>query len=133
MATLTRKRRNPAKSRQFQQEALSRAVSGLSVANYAAIYDGFMAMGIPEEAIIPRRNVFTFAGFKALGRYVRKGEHGVKINTWIEGTRENKQGKTEAYKFCRTTTVFHISQTEAIDSSPSPVAIAGYLEYHPQA
>jgi hypothetical protein len=36
---------------QMQQEALSRAASGIVVTNYAAIFEGFAAKGIPESEI----------------------------------------------------------------------------------
>lgn len=131
MATLTRKRRFNPKRKQQQAEALSRAVGGLSAANYGTIYDGFTAMGIPEEFIVPRRTVLSYNAWLAVGRQVRKGEHGVKITTWVEGTREKKDGTKEGYKFSKTVAVFHLSQTDPVGTKPAP-AIAGYLEYHPQ-
>ena len=72
-----------AATQELQQEALSRAVSGQSVCNYREIFAGFMARGIPEEDIKPRENVFTYNAWRALGRQVRKGEHGVKCLTFI--------------------------------------------------
>jgi hypothetical protein len=65
-------------------EPLKRAVSGQSFSNFPAIFSGFAAKGIPESEIKPRENVFTFQAWKALGRVVRRGEHGVKIATFIE-------------------------------------------------
>jgi hypothetical protein len=64
-------------------EALSRATTGLSMSNYPTIYSGFMEKGIPELEIKPRENVFTYAAWRALGRQVRRGEHGVKVLTFI--------------------------------------------------
>ena len=94
-------------------EALTRAVTGQSLTNYPDIFKGFMAMGIPEDQIKPRLNVFTFQAWKALGRHVRKGQHGVKCLTFIRGTRKDpKTGEEESWSSPRTTTVFHISQTE---------------------
>lgn len=112
------------------QIALSRAVSGQSLANYPAIIEGFKAKGIPEDQIKPRENVFTFDAWKALGRVVRKGEHGVKIATCIPiGERETgdvdpetgepvKEMKTRPW----TSTVFHISQTDPIETAAGTVA-----------
>ena len=100
-----------------RREALMRAVSGQTMSNYPAIFHGFIARGIPESEIKPRENVFTFEAWKALGRYVRKGEHGVKVVTFIETkSQEVDQGTGEAKIIRRpwTTTVFHISQTEAM-------------------
>ena|SRR3990167_9071673 len=103
----------------IQQEALSRAVGGQSTRNYADIYRGFAAKGVPVDEIKPRENVLTFHAWKALGRSVRKGEHGVKVLTFREGTRteHNKETGEEERKSFRSpwsSTVFHISQTDAI-------------------
>jgi len=103
------------KALQSQQEALTRAVSGQSFSNFPAIFQGFAAKGIPESDIRPRENVFTFDAWKALGRYVRKGEHGVKVVTFIETKSKEIDQDTGEPKMIRrpwTTTVFHISQTE---------------------
>jgi hypothetical protein len=55
--------------------------------------------------------------WKALGRSVRKGEHGVKVVTFIECSgvgRDPASGEEKAVSYRRpwTTTVFHVSQTE---------------------
>lgn len=102
---------------QSQVESLKRAVCGQSLANFPAIFQGFAAKGIPESEIKPRENVFTFDAWKALGRYVRKGEHGVKICTFVESKSKEVDPDTGERKLIRrpwTTTVFHISQTEPI-------------------
>src|SRR5215472_252013 len=93
---------------EMRQESLNRAVNGQSLANYGAIFEGFAAKGIPESEIHPRENVFTFNAWKAKGRFVKKGEHGVKVLTFIET--ETKTG--EISKRPWSSTVFHISQTE---------------------
>jgi N-terminal domain of anti-restriction factor ArdC len=106
-----------------QVEALSRAVNGLSVGNYPAIFAGFLAKGIPEDAIKPRENVFTYQAWRALGRQVRRGEHGVKVVTFVEMAKENGEtGEKESFRRPWTTTVFHISQTDAIAESRGGVA-----------
>jgi len=109
-------------------EALSRAANPIGPwTNFPAIFQGFMAMGIPETDIRPRENVFTFQAWKALGRHVRKGQHGVKVITYIstsdakskESDTENADGAEQQQpkhsKHSRpwTTTVFHVSQTDA--------------------
>jgi len=112
--------------------ALASACGHQSTANYGAIINGFIARGIPIEDIRPRENVFTFWAWKALGRRVKKGEHGVKVITWIEtdASKAEKQAAQEAQargetvkaqSHCRpwTTTVFHVSQTE-IDPYAEP-------------
>jgi antirestriction protein ArdC len=118
-ATGTVFRSNPSRKSNREQEraeALTRAVSGQTMSNYPAIFQGFLAKGIPESEIRPRENVFTFDAWKALGRYVRKGEHGVKVMTFIECSKENKEtGEKDSFRRPWTTTVFHVSQTEAMD------------------
>ena len=69
---------------QINTEALNRAQNGTSEANYALIMAGFSAMGIPAHYIKPRESVLTFHAWKALGRSVKKGSHGVRIQTVIE-------------------------------------------------
>jgi|SRR5271167_5273348 len=98
-------------------DSLKRAVSGQSFSNFPAIFSGFSAKGIPESEIKPRENVFTFDAWKALGRYVRKGEHGVKVVTFIDCRSKETDPDTGERKVSRrpwTTTVFHISQTDPI-------------------
>jgi antirestriction protein ArdC len=61
--------------------------------------------------------VFTFEAWKALGRVVRRGEHGVKVVTFIETKSKEVDQDTGEPKMIRrpwTTTVFHISQTEPL-------------------
>lgn len=92
-----------------QAEALQRATTSQSFANYPAIIEGFAARGIPPEQIRPRENVFTFNAWRQLSRTVKKGEKGVQITTWIP---VEKNGE----KFVRPklTTVFHITQTQEL-------------------
>ena len=109
----------PTSKDQMQQQALENAVTGQSVANFQAIFEGFEAMGIPADAIKPRVNVFTFNAWKALGRSVKRGEHGVKIVTVIPCTKKDPAtGEAVPVKKIKTTTVFHISQTQALDDTP---------------
>ena len=91
------------------QEALHRATTNQSFANYPAIITGFTEHGIPPEQIRPRENVFTFNAWRQLSRTVKKGEKGVQIVTWIPCEKDGE-------KFVRpkTTTVFHVSQTQPI-------------------
>jgi hypothetical protein len=105
------------KAVEANQEALSRAVSGQSLANFPAIFQGFAAKGIPESEIKPRENVFTFDAWKALGRVVRRGEHGVKVITMIDCKSKQTDVDTGERKIIRrpwTTTVFHVSQTDPL-------------------
>ena len=117
---------------QLQAEALNRAMQGRSTSNLNEIFKGFKAMGIAEVDILPRQNIFTFWAWKALGRKVCKGEHGVRVTTWIESRRQlrsdpiDQQSNTadaasDAHtrsRFSRPVTVFHISQTEPVSGVP---------------
>jgi hypothetical protein len=122
---------------QIQQEALTRAVGNQSLTNWPAIIYGFMVMGIPESEIRPRENVFTYHAWRALGRQVRRGEHGVKVTTFVSiAGKEDKDGvvtndadgtdkpKRGATRRPWTATVFHISQTDPIQPERMPIGHA---------
>ncbi|MEQ8849849.1 ArdC-like ssDNA-binding domain-containing protein [Botrimarina sp.] len=109
-------------------EALRRAKEDKSHANYNAIINGFAERGVPEGEIKPRENVFTYNAWKALGRQVRRGEHGVKIFVVEKELRDRKTGKREKKKFTKRSTVFHVTQTDPIGDpqerppgAPSPI------------
>lgn len=95
--------------------ALQNAVSGQSMANYPAIFEGFAAMGIPESEIQPRVNVFTYHAWRAMGRQVRRGQHGVKVGTWVDMSKTEDDGSKTSFRRPKGTTVFHISQTDPIE------------------
>ena len=97
-------------------QALRNATSGQSFMNYEGIYSGFQAMGIPADDIKPRVNVFTFNAWKALGRYVREGQQGVKVCTFVPAERTEKEtGEVRRFRLPRQTTVFHLSPTNDIN------------------
>ena len=104
---------------QVATEALTRARTNQALSNYPAIFEGFMEKGIAEAEIIPRENVFTFHAWRALGRTVERGEHGVKVVTFIPMTKkttdDDGQETTEEFRRPKTTTVFHVSQTKALE------------------
>ena len=99
----------PGRSTASVRRRILRGEQGDSIVNYPAIYAGFAAKGIPEADITPRVNVFTFQAWKAKGRVVKRGEHGVKVITWIPV--KDKQTGEVTGKRPWTSTVFHISQT----------------------
>lgn len=120
-----RRRRSPQERAQLEREALERALSSESWGNYPAIVQGFADKGIPESDIRPRENVFTYHAWRALGRQVRKGEHGVRVTTFIitEGPCRVCQGRMITCSHCESTGrykgrrmavayVFHESQTD---------------------
>ncbi len=106
----------------MQDEALGRVIGGQSFANWPAIIQGFTAKGIPEADIRPRENVFTYHAWRALGRQVRRGEHGVKVTTFVPmdkktGEIDPATGEEKKVKLGRrawTATVFHVSQTDPV-------------------
>ena len=123
MSTVTeqihRVKLNKAQREQIQNEALSRAINPLGTfSNYPAIIQGFIAKGIEESEIKPRENCFTFNAWRALGRTVRRGEHGVRVVTFRHEDIKEEQpdGTTKLTIKSRPwyATVFHISQTEAM-------------------
>ncbi len=101
---------------QICAESLDRAIAGKSWMNYGSIYNGFLEKGIAEEDIKPRENVFTFNAWKALGRRVKKGEHGVRIVAFRKTTKtDSETGEVKSYSSPWYSTVFHVSQTVPIE------------------
>lgn len=99
--------------------ALNRAENGNSLANFGLIFEGFMAMDIPEDQIRPRENVFTWGAWKAKGRQPRRDERAnyVTVNTWrpVFGDVTQRDGSTKKGKtgmVPTTARVYHESQTE---------------------
>ena len=123
MTALQREERFEKKQRMWN-EAYDRAQRSMSMSNYVIIIKGFATKGIPEDQIIPRVNVLTYNAWKAQGRYVRKGEHGISIpvvfndSKQVDGPEYDEdenlisEGKTESFRILTGATVFHISQTE---------------------
>jgi len=100
-----------------QTEALQRARTSSSTTNFSAIFEGFESKGIPAAEIEPRVNVLTYNAWLALGRQVRRGEHGVKVCTFVSMTKKNESGVAESIgKQPRMTTVFHITQTDPVQA-----------------
>ena len=100
---------------EIAHEALSRARGNVSLANYPAIFAGFMGRGIPESEIEPRVNVLTFHAWRAIGRTVNRGEHGVRVVTWIDCEKKDDAGEIiETYRRPKSAVVFHVSQTSEI-------------------
>jgi antirestriction protein ArdC len=110
---------------EIQQQALGRALGNQARTNFPAIFAGFMAKGIAETDIRPRENIFTYHAWRALGRQVRRGEHGVKVTTFVTCAGKEDGGATKdtdgtdtpkrtGYRRPWTATVFHVSQTDPI-------------------
>jgi hypothetical protein len=62
-----------------------------------------------------RVNVLTCHAWRALGRTVMKGKHGVKVITWVNAKGKESEEESDSLRFPRTTTVFHISQTAELE------------------
>jgi hypothetical protein len=117
-----RLRRTAEERRAMALEALARARSGMSFANWPAIVAGFGERGIPEDDIKPRENVLTFHAWRALGRTVRRGEHGVRVLSYVTYERKDdgaEPGETSSKdRIGRRPVaayVFHVSQTDPLD------------------
>ena len=112
-----RTRRTSAEAEAMRAEAYGRAIGGKPNANYVAIIQGFMAKGLAMEDIEPRVNVFTYNAWKHQGRQVRRGEHGVRVITFIPiDEKRDSAGKVirKGGSRPRSATVFHVSQTDEI-------------------
>ena len=96
--------------------ALQNATTSASVTNFPAIFAGFAAKGYATEDVKPRENIFTYNAWLALGRQVRRGEHGVRIITWVPmSKRDPDTGETsKGFRRPRNSTVFHITQTDPV-------------------
>jgi len=103
---------------EMEREALSRARSNPSWANFGQVITEFASRGIPASEICPKENVFTYNAWRALGRQVRRGEHGVKILSYcpIESKEANSDDQEQSVTRLRpvSAVVFHVSQTDPI-------------------
>lgn len=109
------------------RHAFERAVGYESDANYPKIIKEFKAKGIPESEIQPRVNVFTAKAWLAQSRKIKQGQEGVRITIKVPMKLKavNKEsGKTETLikNEFRTATVFHISQTEPLQTAETAQA-----------
>ena len=120
MATATkrrRRRRTSSETQAMRQEALTRAQTGQSLANWPEIFRYFLAAGIPEVDILPRQNILTYRAWQAKGRQVRKGEKGCKVITCIPIDKKETDKKTGEEIIVTSlrpwgATVFNVSQTD---------------------
>ena len=69
--------------------------------------------------------MLTYRAWRELGRQVRKGERGVRLQVWLTKPEEkDASGKVtrKTRTFPKYTTVFHVSQTDAKDGARKPLA-----------
>jgi antirestriction protein ArdC len=112
--TTRRPRKTEAERQAHYQEALDRARNGSSLNNEALTVQHFAALGYDD--IRPRENVLTFKAWQALGRVVKKGEHGCRLTTWTTTEKEDpKTGKAKTTSIPRPSYVFHEDQTKPLD------------------
>ena len=110
---------SPEARERMQREALARC-RNCRESNQELVIRSFVQRGIPAADILPGENVLTFNAWRALGRSVKRGEHGVKIPVIFDAEREARPGETAAadgkvhskVKTCAV--VFHVSQTVEI-------------------
>jgi hypothetical protein len=114
-----RHRLSEAERAAMDAEALSRAVNGQSFSNWPVIIAGFVERGIPEAEIKPRENVLTFHAWRARGRTVRRGEHGVRVLSYATYERKDADDaeKTVTARRPIAAFVFHVSQTEPLNGT----------------
>lgn len=99
-----------ANAEQMAMEALDRAQNGKPCVNDVIAISAFEELGF--EDVRPRENVLTFWAWKAKNRSVKKGEHGVKVVTWIPMRKVDEKTGEESVSFRpKTATLFHESQT----------------------
>jgi hypothetical protein len=97
-------------------EALIRAREGKSHYNDSKIISYFTAKGIAPADIKPRENCLTFKAWNALGKVVKKGEHGAKCLVFSK----DNAGKTRVF----VTVVFHESQVEQLTAKVKTAPVA---------
>ena len=132
-----RRRRTPQERAAIEQEALGRARNGENWSNWPAIIEGFTARGIPESDIRPRENVLTYHAWRALGRQVRRGEHGVRVLTYVPMTARETDPDTgeerdvQLGRRPKTAVVFHVTQTDPLEYGPGEHRTTGISGFMP--
>ena len=97
--------------RQTFTEESARQFQGYSAMNAASI------LAVLHCDCEPYRDVFTYQRWQAQGYQVRKGEHGVRITTWIDASEKRNETEPEAerktYRLPRSVVVFCRCQVDA--------------------
>src|SRR5262245_29914610 len=91
-------------------EALERAEMGFSK-NDQIVYDAFTGAGYTN--VQPRVTVLTFDAWRAKGRTVLRGQHGLKVAVYVTRKTGNldEHGNPETVTLLGSARLFHISQT----------------------
>ena len=122
-----RRRLTPAERAASERDALERGTRSAPNSNDMVVFLSLHAKGIPYgdiETFGPQQNVRTFKAWRALGRTVRRGEHGVHLTVWQpldtkpESELTESDEKTLKRRRCRmaNAVVFHVSQTDELES-----------------
>jgi len=93
-------------------------------AETAKQFQGYSAMNAASILAVlhcdcePYRDVFTYQRWQAQGFQVRKGEHGVRITTWIEASEKREpeaepEAERKVYRLPRAVVVFCRCQVDA--------------------
>lgn len=61
---------------------------------------------------VPYEDVFTYNRWLAQGYQVKKGQHGIHVQTWKKGSKINDAGETKNYVFPKSSVVFCRCQVE---------------------
>ncbi|HEV8670989.1 MAG TPA: ArdC family protein [Candidatus Limnocylindria bacterium] len=94
----------------------ARSFDGYSIANAIAVKTALAERGCACE---PYEDVFTFNRWRAQGRIVRRGEHGIRLTVYITAMRagEDADGVVDeprAYRMPKTSHVFCRCQTDEL-------------------
>jgi hypothetical protein len=92
-------------------EAYARIIGEPSRANWPAVFAHYLALGIPEEDIRPKENVFPVPAWNHLGRKVKAGQKACRVPVFVPDKDEEGRGRW------RQSCLFHESQTEPMPES----------------
>jgi len=88
-------------------------------ASRASCHSGLLAAALSNFSFSPGVSAWPTScrsGSGLIGRQVRRGEHGVKVVTFVKMAKEDKEtGEKKPFRRPSTTTVFHVSQTDVVE------------------
>lgn len=94
--------------------------AGERVSSIVRVTQALAELARPGCTCEPYLDVFTFNRWRAQGRTVRRGEHGIKLPVIVSGQKtDDRTGETETFRMRRTSAVFCRCQTDAL-GAPAP-------------
>lgn len=108
-----RRRLTPEEREQMQRAALERARAPRFGPNLGIVLAECARRGFLDPPPVPGRTVLTFNAWRALGRTVRRGEHGIRIPVVIPTAHDPETGEP-GRRIIKTAAVFHVSQTDPL-------------------